>query len=216
MELMYENFNSHAKASVLIENDCECTEKVKNDNIANKEFLEPLLHNELDTVYENDSKKTNLITTPITTNGTCSQNIRSKKKKPNTTNSQLSQSLSLSLEKSGYLYNFNKNKNNQRHSNNNNSKQKLCSSDEIDSSASSASMSASTTPPNELQSYSLNYSSFIPYTRAEPCSVHSPSLLDNKPNLIKFNYTERKTSHSDSVRSLSDIFGRRFETGKKI
>lgn len=80
----------------------------------------------------------------------------------------------------------------------------LNSSDENDSSNnSSTSISASTTPPNEFQSYSFNQ------CRSEPLFMAS-----SQRNLYSPENTLRK--RTDTARSMSDVFGRRFATGTAL
>ncbi len=129
--------------------------------------------------------KTSIHMTPITT--TITSPLRVKKKKPNSTmkTNNLSSSLNMSFEPNSYIYQHNQNKS-----------KLLSSSDEIELSSDQSS-SSNTSPPNEPHAYSLNYTPFLSYS---------------KPEVIPTNNEIFKSKHSDSVRSLSDIFGRRFES----
>ena len=148
-----------------------------------------------------------LATTPIAT----TQTARSRKSKQSQSGKHLQ--LSLSLGHNNYLTQKLQQHNKHHHHHHHH---QLCSSDEIDSSnPSSTSISASTTPPNEFQSYSLNYTTFMPFPKAvEVPPAHS---LLHKPvqahDLLSCTHFNKKKYHSDSVRSMSDIFGRRFATG---
>ena len=83
----------------------------------------------------------------------------------------------------------------------------LTSSDENDSSNnSSASISTSNTPPNEL---SFNFSADI--SKSE-MYLNSP-MQGSSSNLLYSPEHHAKLNQSDNSRSLSDIFGRRFATG---
>ncbi len=82
----------------------------------------------------------------------------------------------------------------------------LTSSDENDSSNnSSASISTSNTPPNEL---SFNFSSEI--SKSE---MYLNSPMHGSSHFIYSPEQQPKLNHSETSRSLSDIFGRRFATG---
>lgn len=82
----------------------------------------------------------------------------------------------------------------------------LNSSDETDSSAnSSTSISASTTPPNELN-YSNLIKNFSRSAQAYSAPIHSQFLTRSVKNLLES--PEQKLN-----RSMSDILGRRFATG---